>query len=116
MSGLARRRRSWIESRDRASLGWCRPRPRVAAFVGERQRSTAALASTSWLLRSLSGDGVDGDRVIAIVALRSLARERVTRAIAIVSSSSARPVVRVSSPVEPAVCAQGVAGDCSVDR
>ena len=45
--------------------------------------------------------------VAAAVALRSLWRERVTRAIAIVSSSPARPVVRVSSPVEPAVCAQG---------
>ena len=43
----------------------------VAACVRERQRSTAALASTSWLLRSLSGDGVDGERVIATVALRS---------------------------------------------
>jgi hypothetical protein len=43
----------------------------VAACVRERQRSTAALASTSWLLRSLSGDGVDGERVIATVAKRS---------------------------------------------
>jgi hypothetical protein len=42
----------------------------VAACVRERQRSTAALASTSWLLRSLSGDGVDGERVIATVAKR----------------------------------------------
>ena len=45
--------------------------------------------------------------VAAAVALGSLGRERVTRAVAIVSSSSACPVVRVSSPVEPAVCAQG---------
>ncbi len=42
--------------------------------VRERQRSTAASASTSWLLRSTSGDGVDSERVIAIVAKRSRAR------------------------------------------
>jgi hypothetical protein len=43
----------------------------VTGFVRERQRSTAALASTSWLLRSLSGDRVDSDRVIPAVAMRS---------------------------------------------
>jgi hypothetical protein len=42
----------------------------MAVFVRERQRSTAALASTSWLLRSTSGDVVDSERVIAIVAKR----------------------------------------------
>ena len=40
----------------------------LASHVRKRQRSTAALASTSWLLRSTSGDGVGSERVIAIVA------------------------------------------------
>ena len=44
---------------------------RVTASVRERQRSTAKLPSTSWLLRRLSGDAPDGERVIAIVAGRS---------------------------------------------
>jgi hypothetical protein len=33
----------------------------VTAIVRERQRSTAALASASWVLRSSSGDGVDDE-------------------------------------------------------
>jgi hypothetical protein len=39
--------------------------------VRERQRSTAASASISWLLRSTSGDGVGSERVIAIVTKES---------------------------------------------
>ena len=69
MWGFATWRRSSVES-PVIVLPWARVdgEPRVAAFVRERQRSTAASASTSWLLRSLGGDGVDSERVIATVA------------------------------------------------
>ncbi len=46
---------------------------RVAEIV-RKQRSTAALASTSWLLRATSGDVVEGRRAVAIVAKRSPGR------------------------------------------
>jgi len=44
---------------------------RVAEVVREEQPATAVLASTSWRLRSTSGDGVDVERVIAIAAQES---------------------------------------------
>ena len=52
------------------------PVPAWPVLVRERQRPTAALASTSWLLRSTSGDGVDSERVIAIAAKGHAARRR----------------------------------------
>jgi hypothetical protein len=86
MRNLLRTRRGWREWENRGSRdlpSCCRARvvgdARVAGFVRERQRSTAALASTSWLLRSLSGErgrqrAGDRNRGIAITPTTSVAR------------------------------------------
>ncbi len=77
-SATAKRARLWRDARRMSSTvprrAFVSARVRavgavvVTPSVRKRQRSTAALASTSWLLRSTSGDGVGSERVIAIVA------------------------------------------------